>query len=158
MADIKKTIVVNGSPAEAFRIFVHEIHHWWPHAYTWSQDALVEMRIEAQPGGLCTEIGPHGFRCDWGRVIQWVENEKIGFLWQISPRREPVPQPEKASEVQLSFDAQGDHSHVERMHDHFERHGEGSKQYKEMMGSAYGWPYILECYQHYCNMPETARP
>ena len=62
---------------------MNELNEWWPKEYTWSQDKLKEIRINGQKDGLCTEIGPYGFRCDWGRVTELTENEKIKLKWQI---------------------------------------------------------------------------
>jgi hypothetical protein len=66
------------------------------------------------------------------------------FSWQISPRREPVPDREKASEVELRFEEGSRSTRIEFEHRGFSRHGEGSDGYREALGSEQGWPYILE--------------
>ena len=62
---------------KAFQKFLNELNAWWPKEYTWSQDKLKEIRIDGQKDGLCTEIGPNGFRCDWGRVTELADNIRI---------------------------------------------------------------------------------
>lgn len=99
MKGITKRLKI-GIPSDiAFKKFVNELNKWWPKKYTWSQDKLEDIWIDGQKDGFCTEIGPYGFRCDWGRVTDLTENKKIMIKWQISPKREPVPNPEKASDL-----------------------------------------------------------
>ncbi|MFB6319556.1 hypothetical protein [Saccharicrinis sp. FJH54] len=66
---IKLDININNTPDICYKKFTKEIGNWWPKAYTWSQEKLIAMEINARKDGLCTETGPFGFRCDWGRVI-----------------------------------------------------------------------------------------
>lgn len=107
--------------------------------------------IEEKEDGLCIEIGPYGFRCDWGRVTGLTENKKIELKWQISPRREPIPNPEKASDLIIEFKENKDSStSVEFEHRNFENHGDGAEDYREMMNGKQGWDYILDCYKKYC--------
>ena len=32
-----------------------------------------------------------------------LENKKIGLKWQIGPKREPIPNPDKASDLNIDF-------------------------------------------------------
>jgi uncharacterized protein YndB with AHSA1/START domain len=131
--------------ARAFERFAGELHDWWPREYTWSQAVLQQIGIEPRVDGLCFEIGPHGFRCDWGRVVEWAPPDRLRLAWQISPRREPVPDPEQASSVTVSFAAQGpQRTKVSLVHDAFERHGNDGAGYRDAMASARGWPFILQ--------------
>lgn len=142
---IRHSVLVPRSVAETFGRFVDGIAEWWPAAYTWAQDVLQDMVIEPQVNGRCYERGPHGFTCDWGRVVIWEPPHHLQFTWQISPRREPVPNPAKASEVDVRFEADGaNQTRVVLEHRHFDRHGEGSEDYQEAMASPEGWPYILD--------------
>jgi uncharacterized protein YndB with AHSA1/START domain len=129
----------------AFERFARELNAWWPREYTWSQDVLHEIGIERRACGLCYEIGPHGYRCDWGRVLDWAPPERLRLAWQISPRREPVPDPERSSTVTVTFASDGPHrTLVTLLHEHFERHGPDGAEYRAAMASAQGWPTILE--------------
>jgi hypothetical protein len=131
--------------ARAFERFVSELRDWWPREYTWSQAVLQEFGIEPRVDGLCFEIGPHGFRCDWGRVLEWAPPEHFRLAWQISPRREPVPDPQQASSVAVRFEPRApQQTGVLLMHDRFERHGAEGAAYRAAMASPHGWPLILE--------------
>jgi len=132
----------------AFRRFVDEIDTWWPAEYTWAGKALQELTMGAHVGGLCSEIGPHGFRCDWGRVLAIHRPERIVLAWQIGPDRLPVPDPERASEVEVRFrEAEDGTSRLELEHRSFSRHGEGAADYLAAMSADHGWPYILSRYK-----------
>ena len=151
MEMISKKLNIGISSEGAFSKFVYEIGKWWPKEYTWSQDKLVDMRIDGKVDGLCTETGPYGFRCDWGRVTKLEENREIGLKWQISPKREPVPDPAKASDIRVEFKEDGKSSTImEFEHRNFENHGDGSMDYLKMMDSAQGWDYILNSFKKYC--------
>lgn len=151
MKAIVQNITVKTSTKTAFHKFVNEFNEWWPKAYTWSQDKLEAIRIEPKENGLCTEIGPYGFRCDWGRVLDITENQSIHFKWQISAKREPVPDPEQASDIVVEFEEANDSTTlVKLVHQNFQNHGEGADEYRQMMDSEYGWAYIMEQYKTYC--------
>ncbi len=150
MEKISKQLKIKGSAENAFKRFVDDLNAWWPKEYTWSQDKLEKIYIERKLNGLCTEIGPHGFRCDWGRVTTFVEPKNIELKWQISPKREPVPDPHKASDITLSFVQDGDATILHFEHFNFGNHGKGSEDYRKMMASEQGWEYILNSYRNYC--------
>lgn len=151
MKKISKEVKVGIGRDTAFNKFLKELNEWWPKEYTWSQDKLKEIRIDGKKNGLCTEIGPHGFRCDWGRVTELIKNQEISLKWQISSKREPIPNPEKASDLKIVFKEEGKFlTTVEFEHNNFENHGEGAEDYLEMMDGKQGWDYILEQYKTYC--------
>lgn len=147
---MSKSVTVNANREKAFDVFVNHFSAWWPADYTWSQDVLEAIVIEPKVNGRCFERGPFGFLCDWGRVVRFDPPQSLVFTWQISPAREPVPDPAKASEVEVSFlgdDTGGIRLNLE--HRGFTRHGEGWENYLEAMDSAQGWKWILEQYREY---------
>lgn len=151
MEKITKKLMVGVVKEKAFEKFVNGLNKWWPKEYTWSQDKLKEIKIDGREGGLCTEIGPHGFRCDWGRVTGLTEYEQIELKWQISPNRVPVPNPENASDIRIKFKDDGEsETTLEFEHFNFENHREGAEEYRKMMNGKQGWDYILNCFKEYC--------
>jgi uncharacterized protein YndB with AHSA1/START domain len=132
-------------PDRAFALFTEDMTAWWPREYTWAQKTLAEIGIEPREGGHCYERGPHGFRCDWGRVVTCEPPERIAFTWQISAQRVPQPDPAKASLVEVRFEPDGESgTRVTLAHRHFSRHGEGAADYEAAMSSPQGWPLLLE--------------
>jgi uncharacterized protein YndB with AHSA1/START domain len=140
MTEITHAVTVPVPSDRAFDAFA-DLGSWWPPEYTWSGDVLETIAIA---DGRCYEVGPHGFRCDWGRVLVWEPPDRLVFTWQIGPSREPVPDPAKASEVEVRVTAEGSGSRVELEHRGFERHGDDG--YAAALGSEQGWPYILGRY------------
>ena len=145
---VERTFTVPVTPERAFSVFTSEMAAWWPREYTWAKDALETIGIEPEEGGRCFERGPHGFACDWGRVTEWDPPRRLAFLWQISPTRAPEPNPERASEVEVRFEADGtEATRVTLEHRVFSNHGEGAAEYRTAMDSAKGWTYILDRYR-----------
>lgn len=143
---IKTEVTVPLPPSDAFRVFIEQLDSWWPREYTWGQDALEWIGIEPHAGGRCTERGPNGFQCDWGHVTRWEPPRLVELAWQISPRREPVPDPARASRVQVEFTESGGGTRVRLQHDGFERHGPEGGAYRDAMATEQGWPLILGRY------------
>jgi uncharacterized protein YndB with AHSA1/START domain len=142
---IRHAVTVQGPPERAFVAFAEGFAGWWPREYTWSQEVLDTIAIEPRRDGRCFERGPHGFECDWGRVLAWEPPHRIAFTWQIGPNREPVPNPARAGEVEIRFLAEGAAgTRVELEHRGFARHGEAGEGYREAMGSEMGWPLVLD--------------
>lgn len=130
----------------AFTIFTLHLADWWVREYTWSgPDALVDIGLEAGEDGMAYEIGPHGFRADWGRVLVWNPPNRLVFTWQIGPDRAPVPDPAQASEVEVQFRPERrDRTRVEVEHRHFDRHGSDAEGYREALTA--GWHELLSRY------------
>jgi uncharacterized protein YndB with AHSA1/START domain len=141
---------VSAPPQRAFAVFTEEMSAWWPPEYTWAQSKLEEIAIEPHEGGHCYERGPHGFRCDWGRVVTCEPPGRIAFTWQISPQRVPQPDPAQASMVEVRFAPEDSGTRVTLAHRHFARHGEGAETYEAAMGSPQGWPLLLERFAAAC--------
>jgi uncharacterized protein YndB with AHSA1/START domain len=142
---VRHEVTVPVTVADAFDVFTAELVRWWPREFTWSQDGLVDIRIDPEQDGACYEIGPHGFRCDWGRVLQWDPPHRVVISWQITPDRVPEPDPSRASEVEVSFESVNSRpSRVVLEHRAFERHGRGAPEYRA--GMERGWAYLLDRY------------
>ncbi|MDF9796084.1 uncharacterized protein YndB with AHSA1/START domain [Catalinimonas alkaloidigena] len=150
MASIKRVFQLELSPDEVFHKFINELGIWWPREYSWSQEKLQNINIEARKNGLCTETGPHGFRSDWGRVTEIDIPHSIVFKWQISPQRVPEPDPSKASTVSIQIE-EGKSGSTNLFFEHrdFENHGEGAEEYMQAMDSEMGWDYILALFLKY---------
>lgn len=143
---LRCTLRVPAPADRAFAVFTDRLSDWWVKEYTWSgPQALAEIGIEPGVGGMAYEIGPHGFRADWGRVLDWQPPRRLVFSWQIGPDRAPVPDPAKSSEVEVRFAAERDGTtRVEVEHRDFDRHGEAAEGYREALTA--GWHELLSRY------------
>lgn len=142
---IRRVVRLDLPVAHAFDVFVNRLDEWWPPEYTWSGEVLEEIAIEPFEGGRCFERGPHGFTCDWGRVLVWEPPRRLVFTWQIAPTRVPQPNPDLASEVEVRFEPERNETcRIELDHRGFERQGNGALEYREGMNSAEGWTWMLE--------------
>lgn len=144
---VRHQVTVPVPPDDAFRLFTQEFGTWWPREYSWSGEVMESIGIEPGAGGLCTEFGPRAFRCDWGRVLEWDPPDRLTLAWHIGPHREPQPDPERASTIEIRFSAvESGGTRVFLEHRHFERHGNGADEYRAALDADRGWPWILAKY------------
>ena len=138
-------------PADkAFHKFIDDFNAWWPQEYTWSRDKLESILIDGKINGLCTEWGPQGFRCDWGRVIAIEVPKMLAIKWQIGFQRQPVPDPDQASDLEIRWTSLDTITRLDLIHSHFERHGKDGEAYRNAMASGRGWPYLLQRFKEHC--------
>ncbi len=80
---IRKTRLVDLTPAEAFELFTAGIGSWWPVAtHSYGGDAVTAVVLEPRVGGRLYEVTPDGER-DWGRVLAWEPPGRLVLDWQI---------------------------------------------------------------------------
>jgi Activator of Hsp90 ATPase homolog 1-like protein len=91
-----------------------------------------------------SERGPGGFTIHWGRVLAWDPLGRVVFTWQIAGDRIPQPDPDKASEVEVRFSGEDGATRVDVEHRAWERHGDGTEEYRAGFEQAGAWPYALE--------------
>lgn len=127
----------------AFEFFTAGLGSWWPREYTWSGPRLVEeIGMEEREGGMLYERGPYGFRVDFGRIVVWSPPRRLLFTWQIGADRTPQPDPDQASEVDVTFGQVNDETLVTVTHGLWERHGSDAQAYRD--GFVEAWPHVLE--------------
>ncbi len=139
------SVTVDVPAATAFDRFTAGFGSWWPAEFSWSQPTLLaSIGMQCREGGLLSELGPHGFRIDWGRVVTWEPPRRLVFLWQIGNDRVPQPDPEQASRVAVTVEpaGSGGSATVTVVHDRWERHGAGSAASRD--GFTGAWPMALE--------------
>lgn len=147
IASVTTEVTVPLSREDAFELFTSHFGRWWPRDYSYSGDVLSDIKLGSAQGEWCYEIGPNGFRCDFGRIVDWVAPSKFTFTWQIGPKSTPQPNPSKASLVSITFAESGAAQTIVTVeHSDFARHGDGATQYRAEMASEYGWPFVLQQY------------
>lgn len=122
----------------AFRVFTEGIGTWWNPDHHILQAELAEMEFEPRVGGHIIDRGTDGSECRWSRVLAYEPPQRVCFSWDINLRWEIESDPAKASEIEVTFTADGpDRTQVVLVHRHLDRHGDGWEGMRDAIGS--GW-------------------
>ena len=92
--EIRKTVLVDCAPAEAFDLFTAGITTWWPvKTHSFGGEAVTKVVFEPQVGGRVYEITDAGEQ-DWGRVqsfdppngftLEWLIGESCGTEVEVT--------------------------------------------------------------------------
>jgi uncharacterized protein YndB with AHSA1/START domain len=137
---VRTSIVVDASIDRAFSVFTDGIASWWPPEHHILQADLAEIVFEPRVGGHIYDRGTDGSECHWARVLVYEPPTRVAFSWNISLQWQLEPDPQKTSEVELRFTAQGrDRTRVDLEHRNLDRHGDGWEQMRDAVGSPDGW-------------------
>ena len=66
---VRKTVVVNAEPEDAFAIFTKNMGRWWPKEHHIGGSPMVAVVVEPRNGGRWYEKDEDGSECDWGTVL-----------------------------------------------------------------------------------------
>ena len=122
----------------AFRVFTEGIGSWWNPGHHILQADLAEMVFEPRAGGHIIDRGTDGSECRWSRVLAYEPPHRVCFSWDISLRWELETDPARASEIDVTFTADGpDRTRVVLTHRHLDRHGDGWQAMRDAVGA--GW-------------------
>jgi uncharacterized protein YndB with AHSA1/START domain len=146
IAPVRKTVVVDTTPEQAFEVFTARMDRWWPKTHGIGSAPLRETIIEPYVGGRWYTKFEDGTEAVVGHVRVWQPAERFVVGWEISARWKPDARVELASEVDVRFIAEGSgRTRVELEHRNFERMGaaDGETMRKGVDG---GWPGLLELF------------
>lgn len=144
-SSVRKSIVVEAPIERAFGVFTEQIGSWWPEDHHILQAELAEMVFEPRAGGHVYDCGVDGSECRWARVLAYEPPNRILISWDISLQWQLETDPEKTSEIEVQFVAEGpSRTRVELEHRGLERHGEGWRQMRDAVGSPNGWSRGLQ--------------
>jgi uncharacterized protein YndB with AHSA1/START domain len=144
---VQTSIVVAAPIERAFSVFTEGMASWWPTTHHILEAELAEMVFEPRPGGHIYDRGVDGSECRWARVLVYEPPERVVFSWDINLQWKREEDPERTSEVEVRFVAEGPHStRVELEHRGIERHGEGWEGMRDAVGSPAGWHAGLEAF------------
>lgn len=132
--------------AHAFEIFTRHMASWWEPTHHLLDD-VVDMRVEPYAGGRIVDVAADGTEQSWSRVLAYDPPRHFAFSWDISLRWEIEADPERCSEVHVTFEAVDEAStRVVLEHRHLERHGAGWEGMRSAVGGSDGWPRNLARY------------
>jgi uncharacterized protein YndB with AHSA1/START domain len=137
---VHSSIIVDAPIERAFSVFTDGISTWWPPEHHILQAELAETVFEAREGGYVYDRGVDGSECRWARVLVYAPPGRVVFSWNVSPQWQLESNPERTSEVEIRFAAEGPaRTRVELEHRNLDRHGEGWQQMRDAVGSPDGW-------------------
>ncbi|MBF6210729.1 SRPBCC family protein [Nocardia puris] len=129
---------------KAFAFFTESFGSWWPSDYHIGAAEVAEAILEPRAGGRWYERGVDGSECDWGRVLVWEPPHRLVVTWQINGQWRYDPDPERASEVEVRFTADGpDRTTVELEHRHLDRLVDGRAMHDRVSAEPGGWGTLL---------------
>lgn len=144
-ASVRNSVVVEAPVERAFSVFTDDFGSFKPREHNLLQVDIAETVFEDHVGGHIYDRGVDGSVCRWARVLAYEPPSRVVFSWDISPHWQIEPDPDKASEVEVRFIADGpDRTRVELEHRNLDRHGEGWEGAREGVGGDQGWPLYLD--------------
>jgi uncharacterized protein YndB with AHSA1/START domain len=137
---VHSSIVVDAPLERAFSVFTEDIGSWWPPEHHILQAELKDMVFERRQGGHIYDRGVDGSECRWARVLAYEPPTRVVFSWDISLQWKLESDPQRTSEVEVRFVADGpSRTRIELEHRHIDHHGEGWEQMRDAVGSPDGW-------------------
>ena len=140
--------VVVGAPVErAFSVFTDGFGTFKPREHNMLGVDIAETIFEPRVGGHVYDRGVDGSECRWARVLAFEPPDRVVFSWDINPQWQIETDPEKSSEVEVRFTAEGpDRTRVVLEHRSLDRHGDGWEAVRDGVDSEDGWPLYLQRY------------
>ena len=154
-----KTVDVPCDQETAFKVFVEEMHTWWPLGKftisAMSGGAAKTVRVEPKVGGQIVEIGPNDEEYLWGQIKSYDPHDFFAMDFHIPTPDEAITpdQPlDVCTLVEVSFKALEDGlTHVELKQSNFE--GLGPRGEDIRGGYTHGLEMIIcQAYKAACDM------
>lgn len=138
---VRTEVIVKASQEHAFKVFTEDMAGWWDPDHHLIEGALREMVVELRAGGRIYDVATDGRECTWARVLAIEPPQRFVFGWDISPQWQIETDPDRTSEVEVTFTPESDETtRVVLEHRHLDRHGEGWEGERDAVGSEGGWP------------------
>lgn len=134
-AAIRREVIVDLDPRDAFELFTDRIGEWWP---------IAELGVFGEGASVAFEDGQivetcEGRTSEWGAVTEWAPGERVSFTWH------PGARAEKASAVTVTFAPRdGGRTLVVLEHSGWEVYDDPDAVRKEYGN---GWPRVLDRYR-----------
>jgi len=144
---IRHQISVDAPIERAFAVFTEDFGSFKPREHNLLSVDIAETVFETHVGGHIYDRGVDGSECRWARVLAYEPPDRVVFSWDISPQWQLETDPDKTSEVEVTFVAEGpDRTRVEMEHRNLDRHGEGWEGVRDGVHGDQGWPLYLQRY------------
>jgi uncharacterized protein YndB with AHSA1/START domain len=141
---VRKSVHVERSAEETFRLFTEHIDGWWPveiHSRAASEHYGAGVKVERvvfepRAGGRLYEVTSEGVEGVWAEIIAYEPPARILLAWK------PNDRPEPPTEVEIRFAPDGDGTLVSLEHRGWEKLGARAAEARE--GYDGGWELPLE--------------
>jgi uncharacterized protein YndB with AHSA1/START domain len=148
IATVNREIVVPVGVEAAFAAFTDRFGRFKPPEHNLLAVPIAETVFEARVGGGIVDRGADGSECRWARILAYEPPDRVVFSWDIGPTWQIETDPERTSEVEVRFIADGtDRTTVELEHRHLDRHGPGWESLRAGIADDQGWALYLARYQ-----------
>jgi uncharacterized protein YndB with AHSA1/START domain len=107
---VRKTVSVDCTVEEAFRVFTADALSWWPVESHSIHQSVSEIVFEPHAGGEVYEISESGERGHWATVLRWDPPNRLVLAWNILEREGDL------TEVEVQFHPDGEGTRVELEH------------------------------------------
>lgn len=146
-ADVRRQIVVPAAIEKAFAVFTERFGDFKPAEHNLLAVPIEETRFEPRVGGHIFDRGVDGSECRWARILAYDPPDRVVFSWDIGPTWQVEAEPANASEVEVTFVAEGpERTRVELVHRHIDRHGPGWESVAGGVSGDAGWQLYLDRY------------
>jgi uncharacterized protein YndB with AHSA1/START domain len=143
---VHRTVTVNAPVDRAFAVFTERFGDFKPPEHNLLAVPITETVFEPRVGGHIVDRGDDGSECRWARILAYDPPHRVVFSWDIGPTWQLEADPANASEVEVTFTADGTSTRVELEHRHLHRHGPGWESLRDSVGNDQGWPIYLDRY------------
>jgi uncharacterized protein YndB with AHSA1/START domain len=141
---VRHEVVVDAPIERAFSVFTEDFGSFKPREHNMLSVEIAETVFEPRAGGRVYDRGIDGSECNWARVLVYEPPERVVISWDINPQWQIETDPEKTSEVDVRFIAEGpERTRVELEHRNLDRHLDGWEAVREGVDSDGGWPLYL---------------
>lgn len=135
---VRKTVSVDCTVEEAFRVFTADALSWWPVESHSIHQSVSEIVFEPHAGGEVYEISESGERGHWATVLQWEPPNRLVLAWNILEREGDL------TEVEVQFRPDGEGTRVELEHRGWENVVLEAPSKRDDYDT--GWGYVLGKY------------
>jgi uncharacterized protein YndB with AHSA1/START domain len=143
-ATVLRSVTVPVAQARAFALFTERLGEFKPPEHNLLSAPIAETVLEPWVGGAIIDRGTDGSECRWARVLVFDRPDRLVFSWNIGPTWQIETDPDRVSEVEVRFVAEGEAStRVEIEHRHLDRHGPGWEAVRDGIADEQGWQLYL---------------
>ena len=141
---IRKSVMVDRSVEDAFRLYTEQVATWWPYStHSVGKDDVETVIFEGREGGRFYERTKKGDEHLWGTVLTWDPPRRVVHTWH------PGRGEETAQEVEVAFTSGREGTRVELVHTGWERLGD--RMAEAMANYDAGWDVVLGRYVESAN-------